>query len=52
MGNWYFNPDDPALMVRNRIGFGYAPNFAHPVMKFLFPLLVMQIAFVVFYVIT
>jgi len=50
MGNYYFNPDDPALMVRNRIGFGYSPNFAHPVMKVTVPLMVAQLLLVVLYV--
>lgn len=30
-GLFYYNPDDPALMVPKRIGIGYTLNFAHPV---------------------
>lgn len=26
----YYNPDDPALMVERRYGFGYTPNMANP----------------------
>lgn len=29
-GNFYYNPDDPALFVEARIGFGYAMNFRPP----------------------
>jgi uncharacterized membrane protein len=29
MGMFYYNPDDPALMVEKRFGIGYTPNFAH-----------------------
>jgi uncharacterized membrane protein len=50
MGNLYSNPDDPALMVRNRIGFGYSPNFGHPAMKFAFLLLLAQLIAMVVYV--
>ena len=49
MGNLYSNPDDPALMVRNRLGFGYSPNFGHPVMKFAFLLMVALLIAVVVY---
>jgi len=49
MGNLYSNPEDPALMVRNRIGFGYSPNFGHRVMKFAFLLMVAQLIAAVVY---
>jgi uncharacterized membrane protein len=29
-GLFYSNPNDPALMVERRVGFGYTPNFARP----------------------
>jgi uncharacterized membrane protein len=29
-GSFYYNPDDPALFVEARTGFGYAGNFARP----------------------
>ncbi len=50
MGNLYSNPDDPALMVRNRLGFGYSPNFGHPVAKFAFLLMFAQLIAVLVYV--
>lgn len=30
LGMFYNNPDDPALLVERRVGFGYTPNFARP----------------------
>ena len=30
VGMFYYNPDDPALLVERRVGFGYTPNFARP----------------------
>ncbi len=29
LGMFYFNPDDPALLVEKRMGIGYTINFAH-----------------------
>jgi uncharacterized membrane protein len=43
-GSFYYNPDDPALFVEARTGFGYAGNSARPLswllaaLMFLFPL--------------
>ncbi len=31
MGLFYYNPDDPALLVEKRFGIGYTMNFARPV---------------------
>jgi uncharacterized membrane protein len=31
LGSIYCNPDDPAVFVQNRIGFGYTLNFGNPV---------------------
>jgi uncharacterized membrane protein len=31
MGLFYYNPDDPALLVEKRLGIGYTLNFARPV---------------------
>jgi uncharacterized membrane protein len=52
MGNFYYNPDDPALMVRNRVGYGYSANFGRPFNKFVFPLLIVQVFVVVIYVVS
>jgi uncharacterized membrane protein len=30
LGQFYYNPQDPALLVEHRIGLGYSPNFARP----------------------
>jgi hypothetical protein len=30
LGQFYFNPQDPAYMVERRFGLGYSPNFARP----------------------
>ncbi len=30
LGMFYFNPEDPALMVEKRFGLGYTFNFGHP----------------------
>lgn len=30
LGQFYFNPRDPAYMVERRFGLGYSPNFARP----------------------
>jgi uncharacterized membrane protein len=30
LGQFYYNPQDPALLVDHRIGLGYSPNFARP----------------------
>jgi len=30
LGQFYFNPQDPALLVERRCGLGYSPNFARP----------------------
>lgn len=48
-GNYYNNPKDPAIMVRNRMGFGYSPNFGHRVTKIAVPLLILQLLFTIFY---
>jgi len=41
-GLWYNNPDDPALFVPKRFGFGWTLNFGHPQAKlFLITLLVL-----------
>ena len=46
-GAWYFNRKDPALAVPRRDGLGYAPNFAHPSVWFLFlaPALMLCVTF-------
>jgi uncharacterized membrane protein len=28
-GAFYYNPNDPALMVEKRVGYGWTFNFAH-----------------------
>lgn len=30
LGQFYYNPDDPAYLVERRFGLGYSPNFAKP----------------------
>ena len=30
LGQFYYNPQDPALLVEHRFGLGYSPNFARP----------------------
>ena len=30
LGQFYYNPQDPALLVERRFGLGYTPNFAKP----------------------
>ena len=30
LGGIYYNPKDPAVYVRAQVGYGYAPNMAHP----------------------
>ncbi len=30
LGQFYYNPQDPAFLVEHRIGLGYSPNFAKP----------------------
>jgi uncharacterized membrane protein len=30
LGQFYYSPQDPALLVEHRIGLGYSPNFARP----------------------
>jgi len=30
LGQFYYNPQDPALLVERRFGLGYSPNFAKP----------------------
>ena len=41
LGAFYFNPDDPAVLVEKRFGLGYSVNFARPAawMIILIPLL-------------
>lgn len=46
----YFNRADPAMMVQRRIGFGFTPNFAHPTVQLLMPLLVAQMLAMIYYV--
>jgi len=43
LGVFYFNRDDPAVMVERRFGIGYTVNFAHPIawIIILLPLLAM-----------
>ncbi len=46
LGVFYFNRDDPAVMVEKRFGIGYTVNFAHPVawVIILLPLLALVVA--------
>ncbi len=48
--SFYYAPQDPAMMVQRRIGVGFTPNFAHPVVKWAFPLLLLQMFAVIFLV--
>jgi uncharacterized membrane protein len=41
-GRYYCNPDDAALMVRNRLGVGYSPNFGNRTVQIALPLLLGQ----------
>lgn len=45
----YYNRDDPAMMVPRKIGAGFTPNFAHPIVKFAMPLLLLQMVAVIRY---
>lgn len=46
----YFNRQDPAMMVRRRIGFGFTPNFGHPVVMWTVPVMMAQLFGVIYYV--
>lgn len=39
-GIFYYNPQDPALMVEKRVGVGWTFNFAHPVVWLILGLLI------------
>lgn len=41
-GRYYYNPNDAAFMVRNRVGVGYSPNFGNRTVQIALPLLVGQ----------
>lgn len=45
LGVFYFNRNDPAVMVEKRFGIGYTMNFAHPVAWLIFLLLLVPVAF-------
>jgi len=53
-GNFYSNPDDPALLVPKRFGIGYTLNFGNPWSQavldliFLFVLLAVALPFILF----
>jgi uncharacterized membrane protein len=49
-GAYYYNPDDSAWMVRNRMGMGYSPNFGNRVVQIGFGVLLLQLLAVIFYV--
>lgn len=49
-GAYYYNPDDSAWMVRNRMGMGYSPNFGNRVVQIGFPILLLQLLAAIFYV--
>jgi uncharacterized membrane protein len=44
LGVFYFNSDDPAVMVEKRFGIGYTMNFAHPVAWVIILLVLVPIA--------
>ncbi len=50
MSSIYYSPRNPAMMVQRKLGFGFTPNFGHPVVKWAFPLLMLQMFAVIFYV--
>ncbi len=49
-GAYYYNPDDSAWMVRNRMGMGYSPNFGNRIVQIGFPILLLQLLAAIFYV--
>lgn len=49
-GAYYYNPNDSALLVRNRMGMGYSPNFGHRTVQIVAPLLLLQLVATIFYV--
>ena len=49
-GAYYYNPDDSAWMVRNRMGMGYSPNFGNRIIQIGFPILLLQLLAAIFYI--
>jgi uncharacterized membrane protein len=49
-GRYYYNPDDAALMVRNRLGVGYSPNFGHRAVQIALPILLGQFGLTMYWV--